>query len=158
MDSLCYPLQLAYLLWKETGETSQFDETFVAATKEILHLWTVEQDHKNSPYRFVRDTDRKEDTLVNDGFGPDFVVTGMTWSACPSDDCCQYSYLIPSNMFAVVVLGYVQEIFAELDLADSQTSWQTLSVSSRDSRRHRKLCLYNQQQREKGFTPLKWMV
>ena len=55
---------LAYLLWKETGETSQFDETFVTATKEILHLWTVEQDHNNSPYRFVRDTDRKEDTLV----------------------------------------------------------------------------------------------
>ena len=54
----------SYLLWKETGETSQFDETFVAATKEILHLWTVEQDHTNSPYRFVRDTDRKEDTLV----------------------------------------------------------------------------------------------
>ena len=72
VDSLCYPLQLAYLLWKETGETSQFDETFVTATKEILHLWTVEQDHNNSPYRFVRDTDRKEDTLVNDGFGPDF--------------------------------------------------------------------------------------
>ena len=115
-------LQLAYLLWKETGETSQFDETFVAATKEILHLWTVEQDHKNSPYRFVRDTDRKEDTLVNDGFGPDFAVTGMTWSAFrPSDDCCQYSYLIPSNMFAVVVLGYVQEIFAKLDLADSES-------------------------------------
>ena len=122
VDSLCYPLQLAYLLWKETGETSQFDETFVAATKEILHLWTVEQDHKNSPYRFVRDTDRKEDTLVNDGFGPDFAVTGMTWSAFrPSDDCCQYSYLIPSNMFAVVVLGYVQEIFAELNLADSES-------------------------------------
>ena len=38
VDSLCYPLQLAYLLWKETGETSQFDETFVTATKEILHL------------------------------------------------------------------------------------------------------------------------
>ena len=122
VDSLCYPLQLAYLLWKETGETSQFDETFVTAAKEILHLWTVEQDHNNSPYRFVRDTDRKEDTLVNDGFGPDFAVTGMTWSAFrPSDDCCQYSYLIPSNMFAVVVLGYVQEIFATLDLADSES-------------------------------------
>ena len=121
VDSLCYPLQLAYLLWKETGETSQFDETFVAATKEILHLWTVEQDHNHSPYRFVRDTDRKEDTLVSDGFGLAFAVTGMTWSAFrPSDDCCQYSYLIPSNMFAVVVLGYAQEIFAELDLADSQ--------------------------------------
>lgn len=46
----------------------------------------------------------------------------MTWSAFrPSDDCCQYSYLIPSNMFAVVVLGYVQEIFAALNLADSQS-------------------------------------
>ena len=88
----------------------------------LIHLWTVEQDHKNSPYRFVRDTDRKEDTLVNDGFGPDFAVTGMTWSAFrPSDDCCQYSYLIPSNMFAVVVLGYVQEIFADLNLADSES-------------------------------------
>ena len=55
-------------------------------------------------------------------FGPDFAVTGMTWSAFrPSDDCCQYSYLIPSNMFAVVVLGYVQEIFAELNLADSES-------------------------------------
>ena len=64
----------------------------------------------------------REDTLVNDGFGPDFAVTGMTWSAFrPSDDCCQYSYLIPSNMFAVVVLGYVQEIFATLNLADSES-------------------------------------
>ena len=60
--------------------------------------------------------------MVNDGFGPDFSVTGMTWSAFrPSDDCCQYSYLIPSNMFAVVVLGYVQEIFAALNLADSES-------------------------------------
>ncbi len=48
-------------------------------------------------------------------------VTGMTWSSLPpGDDCCQCRYLIPSNMFAVVVLGYVQEIFAELNLADSQ--------------------------------------
>ena len=54
--------------------------------------------------------------------GADFAVTGMTWSAFrPSDDCCQYSYLIPSNMFAVVVLGYVQEIFADLNLADSES-------------------------------------
>ena len=59
---------------------------------------------------------------MNDGFGPDFAVTGMTWSAFrPSDDCCQYSYLIPSNMFAIVVLGYVQEIFAALNLADSES-------------------------------------
>lgn len=38
--------------------------------------------------------------------------TGMTWSGFrPSDDTCRYGYLVPSNMFAVVVLGYVEEIF-----------------------------------------------
>lgn len=36
----------------------------------------------------------------------------MTWSGFrPSDDTCRYGYLVPSNMFAVVVLGYVEEIF-----------------------------------------------
>lgn len=121
VDSLCYPLQLAYLLWKETGETSHLDRTFIAGVKEILHLWQVEQNHANSPYRFVRDTDRKEDTLVNDGFGPDFAVTGMTWSAFrPSDDACIYSYLVPSNMFATVVLGYVAEIFETLHLEEAE--------------------------------------
>ena len=117
VDSLCYPLQLAYLLWKETGETSHLDATFVAGVREILRVWTVEQDHSRSSYRFVRDTDRKEDTLVNKGQGPEFAVTGMTWSAFrPSDDACIYSYLVPSNMFATVVLGYVTEIFETLNL------------------------------------------
>lgn len=115
VDSLCYPLQLAYLLWKETGETSQFNQTFFAAVKEIVRVWTVEQDHSNSPYVFERDTDRLEDTLVNDGHGPACAYTGMTWSGFrPSDDACQYSYLIPSNMFAVVVLDYLVEIIDTL--------------------------------------------
>ena len=35
----------------------------------------------------------------------------MTWSGFrPSDDACKYNYLIPSNMFATVVLGYISEI------------------------------------------------
>ena len=35
----------------------------------------------------------------------------MTWSGFrPSDDACTYGYLVPSNMFAVVVLGYLEEI------------------------------------------------
>ncbi len=51
----------------------------------------------------------------DNGFGARFSQTGMTWSAFrPSDDCCQYSYLIPSNML-VVVLGYVQEIFGNIE-------------------------------------------
>ena len=30
LDSLCYPVQLAYLLWKNTGHISQFDKNFQA--------------------------------------------------------------------------------------------------------------------------------
>ena len=145
---------------KETGETSQFDETFITATKEILHLWAVEQDHKNSPYRFVRDTDRKEDTLVNDGFGPDFAVTGMTWSAFrPSDDCCQYSYLIPSNMFAVVVLGYVQEIFAALNLVDSESVIADAKRLQAEIQEGIENYAYTTNSKgERRSMPLKWMV
>ena len=37
--------------------------------------------------------------------------TGMTWTGFrPSDDNCQFGYLVPANMFAVVVLGYVEEL------------------------------------------------
>ena len=37
--------------------------------------------------------------------------TGMTWSGFrPSDDACRYGYLVASNMFAVVVLGYLDEM------------------------------------------------
>lgn len=119
IDSLCYPIQLSYLLYKETGRTDQFNETFKEAVKKTLALWKVEQNHENSPYNFERDTWREEDTLVNDGKGSPIGVTGMTWSGFrPSDDRCIYNYLVPSNMFAVVVLDYLKEVYMEI-LKDS---------------------------------------
>lgn len=115
IDSLCYPIQLSYLLWKASGSTKQFNNTFKKAVEKILGVWETEQNHKNSPYTFVRDTTRLEDTLVNDGRGSEAAPTGMTWSGFrPSDDACKYGYLVPSNMFAKVVLGYLQEIFSEV--------------------------------------------
>jgi meiotically up-regulated gene 157 (Mug157) protein len=116
IDSLCYPVQLAYLLYKNTGRTDQFNEDFVNGVKKILEVFEVEQDHNHSPYNFVRDTWRKEDTLINDGKGVTVVPTGMTWSGFrPSDDACAGGgYLVPSNMFAVVILGYLEEIFSSV--------------------------------------------
>ncbi|MGU8089900.1 glycoside hydrolase family 125 protein [Streptococcus suis] len=122
VDSLCYPLQLAYLLWKATGETSHFNQTFFGAAEKIVQLWKLEQHHENSPYSFERDTDRLEDTLTHQGKGAPCAYTGMTWSGFrPSDDACIYPYLIPSNMFAVVVLSYLGEIaeqFASEEFSD----------------------------------------
>ncbi|MGX7163884.1 glycoside hydrolase family 125 protein [Enterococcus massiliensis] len=115
IDSLCYPVQLAYLLYKNTGRTDQFNENFVSGVNKILEVFATEQNHAESPYTFVRDTDRKEDTLINEGRGAKVAPVGLTWSGFrPSDDACAYGYLIPSNMFAVVVLGYLEEIFSTI--------------------------------------------
>jgi hypothetical protein len=113
VDSLCYPLQLAYLYWQATGRTSIFDAPFKHILKRILDLWRREQRHLElSPYRFVRGRKGHEGTvLYNDGLGRPVNDTGMTWSGFrPSDDPCRYGYLIPSNAFAVVVLWHMEEV------------------------------------------------
>lgn len=112
VDSLCYPIQLAYLFWKETGRTGHFTPEFHVALHNIVNLWKREQNHgQDSAYSFVRTNCPPSDTLPCGGKGSPVAVTGMTWSGFrPSDDACQYGYLVPSNMFAWVVLNYVQEI------------------------------------------------
>ncbi|MEO2259263.1 glycoside hydrolase family 125 protein [Paenibacillus amylolyticus] len=112
INSLAYPIQLSYLLWKNTGRTTQFNNTFRKAAQIIMQLWQVEQHHETkSPYTFQRLDAPETDTLSREGRGTETVYTGMTWSGFrPSDDRCEYGYLIPSNMFAVVALRYLQEI------------------------------------------------
>ncbi|MBL1227158.1 glycoside hydrolase family 125 protein [Enterococcus sp. BWR-S5] len=128
IDSLCYPVQLAYLLYKNTGRTDQFNTDFIEGVKKILMVFRTEQDHSLSPYRFTRDTTRGEDTLINEGLGAEVVPTGMTWSGFrPSDDACKYGYLVPSNMFAVVILGYLEELFTTV-LADSVLAEQAKAL------------------------------
>lgn len=115
VDSLCYPIQLAYLLYKNTGRIEQFNADFVRGVQKMVVLFVLEQDHGQSDYTFVRKTWRKEDTLINNGLGAEVAPTGMTWSGFrPSDDACEYGYLIPANMFAVVVLGYIEKIFTNV--------------------------------------------
>lgn len=119
IDSLCYPMQLAYLFWKETGRIGHFTPEFRKAMTVILDVWEREQDHAGqSAYRFERDDCPASDTLTREGRGEPVAVTGMTWSGFrPSDDACRYGYLVPANMFAVVVLSYMQEM-AEIVYGD----------------------------------------
>ncbi|TDQ37687.1 glycoside hydrolase family 125 protein [Aureibacillus halotolerans] len=113
IDSLCYPIKLAYQLFKESGYTDHFNESFLQAAKEIVKVFKTEQHHANSQYTFERFDGRPEDTLVNEGKGSPVGYTGMTWSGFrPSDDACTYGYLVPSNMFAVVSLSHLHEIIS----------------------------------------------
>jgi len=118
IDSLCFPLELAYRLWRITGRADVIDERFRAAASAIVDLWIVEQDHEaRSPYRFQRDEPDMlpSDTLVREGRGRLTRPTGMSWSAFrPSDDATELGFNVPGNMFAAVVLGYLQEIADEV--------------------------------------------
>ncbi len=113
IDSLCYPVWLSYLLWKNTGCTSHFNDDFYKGVYRILAVFRCEQNHEeSSPYHFIRENTFFTDTLSRNGKGA--LVRGnigLTWSGFrPSDDACTYGYLIPSNMFATVILGYLEEI------------------------------------------------
>ncbi len=104
LDSLAYPVTLAWSYWKTTGDTSIFNSDYQKALDAILATLQREQDHpRNSRYS------HKE--LANNGRGRDVGYTGMIWTGFrPSDDACYYNFLIPSEMFAVVALGDMAEI------------------------------------------------
>jgi meiotically up-regulated gene 157 (Mug157) protein len=132
VDSLCYPLQLAYLLWRATGDTAHLDATFREAAERILRTWRTEQRHANSRYSFVRRNCPPTDTLSHEGRGAPVAETGMTWSGFrPSDDACVYGYLVPSNMFAAVALGYLAEIAQALDDAALRDEARALEAEIR---------------------------
>jgi uncharacterized protein len=115
VDSLCYPIRLAYTYWKYTRDISIFTEEWLRAAQKIVETWRVEQDHSRSPYRFERRDVSETDTLPNGGLGNPVAPTGMTWSGFrPSDDRCVYGYLIPSQMFAVVELAHMGEILNQV--------------------------------------------
>ncbi len=124
IDSLCYPVWLLNEYWQRTKDESIFNDVVEDAFNNIIDVWTVEQNHETeSEYFFMRDTTVPTDTLVREGKGAKTAHTGMTWSGFrPSDDACDYGYLVPANMFAVVALDYIQkfaaEIFKNEDLAN----------------------------------------
>lgn len=112
IDSLCYPIRLAYNYWKHTGDTSVFDSQWRSAMATVVKTFKEQQrkeDH--GPYTFLRVTDRQLDTLNNVGYGNPVNPVGLIVSSFrPSDDATTYGFLVPSNMFAVTSLRQLVEI------------------------------------------------
>ena len=112
IDSLCYPIRLAYEYWKVTGDDSIFDDQWISAMETILATFK-EQQRKNGvgSYKFQRKTERALDTLNNDGLGAPVKPCGLIVSSFrPSDDATTLQFLVPSNFFAVSVLNKAAEI------------------------------------------------
>jgi len=115
IDSLCYVVRLAYGYYKETGDTSIFDEAWDKAMRLLVETFRTEQ-RKNgeSPYYFERSGKNKTVTAPFRGKGRPIKPVGLICSIFrPSDDGCMYPFLIPSNMFAVESLGQLSEVYAK---------------------------------------------
>jgi meiotically up-regulated gene 157 (Mug157) protein len=128
IDSLCYPIRLAFNYWKKTGDKTPFDANWKKAI-ESIHQTFIEQQRKTSkgPYRFQRETVHPTDSQPMSGYGFPVKPVGLICSAFrPSDDSTVYPFLIPSNFFAVTSLKQAAEMVTTLHsdkvLADKLTA------------------------------------
>lgn len=112
IDSLCYPIRLAYHYWKVTGDASVFGDEWINAITHILRTFKEQQRKEGvGPYKFMRRTERALDTMTNMGLGNPVKPVGLICSAFrPSDDATTFQFLIPSNFFAVTSLRKSAEI------------------------------------------------
>jgi len=116
IDSLCYPIRLAYRYYKLTGDKTPFDQQWQRSVELILKTFK-EQQRKNGdgPYSFQRKTSWATDGVPMNGYGYPVKPVGLICSAFrPSDDATVYSFLVPSNFFAVVSLTQAAEMIIEI--------------------------------------------
>jgi Uncharacterized conserved protein len=116
IDSLCYPIRLAYHFWQKTGDTTPFDADWVKAIKLTVQTFREQQRKEDlGPYRFERFTHRQGDTLLNDGYGSPVNPVGLIVSSFrPSDDASMFGFLVPSNLFAVTSLRQAAEMLRKI--------------------------------------------
>lgn len=130
IDSLCYPVRLAYGYWKATGDTSVFDNSWAEAMRLVITTFRQQQRKEDQgPYRFQRVTAWQTDTVAGGGFGNPVNPVGLIVSIFrPSDDATIWPFLIPSNYFAVKSLRQIAEI-AEAVLKDKKLGADATSLA-----------------------------
>jgi len=131
IDSLCYPIRLAYHYWKKTGDKVPFDADWKKGIEATLLVFKDQQRKTNKgPYHFQRETIQQTDTQPMAGYGFPVNPVGLICSAFrPSDDATIFPFLIPSNFFAVASLNQAAEmvtaLFSDSNLAGSLSSLAT---------------------------------
>lgn len=131
VDSLCYPIRLSYGYWKETGDTSPFDDQWQDAMKLVVKTFKEQQRFNGQgPYTFQRNTSWATDGVPLSGYGYPVKPNGLICSMFrPSDDATIFPYLIPSNIFAAVSLKQLSEISSTIN-TDVNFSFEAGKLSS----------------------------
>jgi len=123
IDSLCYPIRLAYNYWKKSNDTRPFSTEWKKSIEATLKVFK-EQQRKTSkgPYSFRRNTTQATDTVPVGGYGYPVNPVGLICSAFrPSDDATVFSFLIPSNFFAVSSLRQAAEMIRSIHKDEALT-------------------------------------
>jgi hypothetical protein len=130
LDSLCYPIRLAYHYWKASNDRAPLDATWRNAI--LLTLQTFREQQRKTgpgPYRFQRRTEVPSDTLAGGGYGPPAKPVGLIYSMFrPSDDATVFPFLVPSNYFAVVSLRQAAELLTQVH-RDQETADQCRALA-----------------------------
>ena len=144
IDSLCYPIRLAYHYWKTTGDTSVFAEEWLQAIDNIIQtLRTQQRKDGTTPYKFQRKTERALDTVNNDGIGAPVKPVGLIVSTFrPSDDATTLQFLVPSNFFAVSSLRKASEILEKVN-GDTQKANRCKELADEVENALKKFAIYN---------------
>ena len=116
IDSLCYPIRLAYHYWSITGDTKPFNDNWKKAIQLTLQVFKQQQRKDNpGPYTFQRETAWATDGVPLGGYGYPIKPVGLICSMFrPSDDATIFPFLIPSNFFAVVSLRQAADMIREV--------------------------------------------
>jgi meiotically up-regulated gene 157 (Mug157) protein len=112
IDSLCYPIRLAYNYWKLSNDSTPFNAAWKQGIQTTLNVFKEQQrkDGKGS-YSFQRKTSWATDGVPLGGYGYPVKPVGLICSMFrPSDDATIFPFLIPSNFFAVVSLKQAAEM------------------------------------------------
>src|SRR5690606_32809101 len=91
-----------------------------------------DQQRKDGPgaYKFERETARATDTMPIHGYGYPVKPVGLICSAFrPSDDATLFSFLIPSNFFAVVSLRQAATMMEEI-IKDNGTARELRALAT----------------------------
>jgi hypothetical protein len=116
IDSLCYPIRLAYHYYKITGDTKVFDADWVRTIELTVQTFKAQQRKTgNGPYTFQRNTYWATDGVPLSGYGYPVKPVGLICSIFrPSDDATIYPFLVPANFFAVVSLRQAAELLNKI--------------------------------------------
>jgi uncharacterized protein len=131
VDSLCYPIRLAYGYWQQTGDTGPFDAQWNEAAWTIVRTFRTQQRKQDrGPYSFQRASDTPTDTLALNGFGNPAIPVGMIFSMFrPSDDACTYPLFVPANLFAVVSLRQLATLASQV-LKDGKLAQEAQALAA----------------------------